>query len=172
MTIVKNYILRSLENRRKFQLLFVGQTYFLTGEIEGKSIREDVYIVGRREVKIIKTGEVVKIEEPHPDYDNFAKAAGRGIPIINSWNIKGNKKEGYYITGFVNLIPIIKKIKKQNGNYLILEDNSIYFVMWHDYSVECANSIIERKTLAEDIKFPSDFNMFGNSCCKPNIIVL
>lgn len=169
MTTIKNYILASVDNRRKWQIPFVGQRYLLIGDLQKKTIRAEVCIVERNCVKILETGEVFKIKDPHPDYKEFERSAEKCVPIINFWHIKGNIREGYYISGFVNLIPIKKKIKKQKGNFLILEDDVCYFVMWHNYSNEFAFRMFECSILGDDIKFPEQFREFGDSRCKPII---
>lgn len=165
---ISNYILADEENFRRWKAPQIGATYSLVGTCDGESVRKKKVILMTDEEVTIE-GKVFSLEEHQKDYKTFIVAMRKNIPVVELWNIRGNQKDGYFLIGFVNNVPIKKKIVKKGEILLTLDDGKEYFVQWRNYSPEFNIRMCEESIAADDIRFPDAFEWFGDCKCKPII---
>ncbi len=166
---ISNYIWLERNTRKKWRIPEVGEKYSLTGISEGKSIYlSDVSIVEPK-VAVSENGETIELMKMHKDYKTFFDASKKNIPIIDTWNIRGSRRKGYCIMGYCTGILTEVRVAKQVGNFIVDSIGQVYFVMWNMYSPEFEKKMFDDSTAAEDIKFNSMFDWFGESQCRPII---
>lgn len=169
--VINNYILTDKEERRKWKKPCIGETLSVQGDCNDGAITiKEATIIAENEVT--SDGKVYLLEELQEDYKAFVEAINNNIPIIEYWNIKGNKREGYSISGFVGSLPIKKRIIRKDMNIVTLDDGKDYFVQWRNYSPEFNFRMFDVAVAADDIRFPESFDWFGGCRCRPCIIII
>lgn len=168
--IINNVILSATDERRKWKPIEVGETFAIAGECNSQSIRiNDAKAVTQDAVT--SNGKIYLLGDLQEDYKSFIQAISANIPIIEYWNIKGNQRDGYVISGFTGSTPIKQRIVRKDDNIVTLEDGKRYFVQWRNYSPEFNFRMFTVAIAADDIKFPEAFDWYGDCRCKPHIIV-
>ena len=166
---ISNYIWLERNTRKQWRVPEVGEKYSLTGTCEGNAIYiPEVSIVEPKNV-VSEEGETIKLGKMHKDYKTFFDATQKDIPIIDTWNISGNRKKGYCLIGHCRGVLTKIKVAKQIGNFILSDEEKVYFVLWNQYSPEFERRMFDCSIAAEDIKFNSMFDWFGESQCRPII---
>lgn len=96
-----------------------------------------------------------------PDYRQFVNAVRENIPILRQWEISGNRKVGYTISGICNGRFVQGLVVSQDKNFITLENGKQYFVLWVSY--------IRVKLHSDGMDIPFDFKFedFGSTKCRP-----
>lgn len=167
---INKIIFADTQERRRWKIPEVGKNYSLKGNLQNEEkFFEEVTLISENAVST--DGKIYMLSELQEDYEAFVEATKKNIPVIEYWNIKGNKRNGYYISGFVGNNLIEKKIIDKDSNIVVLDDGKQYFVQWRNYSPEFNLQMFDLSCAADDIKFPDSFEWFGDAKCKPIIII-
>ena len=130
---------------------FINTSYI--EKIEGKSVTT-------------KSGSNYQLKDMHEDYKDFLNSIEKGIEILTNWEMTGNLREGYVISGTVNGQMISGKVVSQERNLITLKNNKTYFIMWSDFSSDVGIYIgLLGKYL--DINYPDGFEKFCGFTCRP-----
>ena len=140
---------------------FNEESYTQTAPIERISDRE----------VITRNGKVYALGKINQDYMDYVKAIKNGVPIIKFWSIEGNCRSGYYLLGYLGSEFVRKKVESQDRNILTFKDGSRYFVHWRDYG-PLFNVKIALSGMISDLKYPDDFEMYGDFPCRPRLFEL
>ena len=116
-------------------------------------------------VATTKSGSDYVLRDMAEDYKEFLEAVKNGIPIIRSWKLEGNLRRGYTISGRVNGRRIRGKIVSQDKNFITLDNDIQYFVMWSDFTDLEFSIMFTGEYL--DMKYQSDFENIAGFKCRP-----
>ena len=111
-----------------------------------------------------------KLDVPAKEYTEFLEKKSKNVPMITKWNLFGNRKEGYIISGKTKEGKIYKKIISQNGSCLILEDGKEYFVQWRAMSRKARRQLDQTGTIADLEEANGDIEKFAFVLCRPVLI--
>ena len=166
---ISNYIWLERNTRKQWKVPEVGEKYSLTGTCDGNSIYLSEVSIVKPKIAVSNEGETIQLKKMQKDYKNFFDATKKNIPVIDTWNIQGNRKRGYCIIGYCKGVLTKVKVAKQIGNFILSDEDRVYFIMWNQYSPEFENRMFDCSIAADDIKFNSMFDWFGESQCRPII---
>jgi len=140
------------------------------------TVLENSYFGKTNRIETISNGIAVDVygheyilKDMDPDYKEYVEAIDNDLPVINSWKIKGDLRNGYQLTG-KNLEEktIRGKIISQRGNFVTLDDNVEYFVNWRGFDEDFVVATTAENRYC-DIKYYEDFSKFAGYLCRPNL---
>lgn len=167
---ISKCILSATNLRRKWQPLKVGETLTVEGEYNSQSIKiYDAKAV--TEDTVTSKGKVYLLEDLQEDYKAFIQAIEENIPVIENWDIDRDEEDRYIISGFIGNTEFKQRIIRADGNIVEFEDGKRYFIQWRYYSDAFSKRMFMEPVAAGDIKFPEQFDWYGDCRCKPRIIV-
>ena len=140
------------------------------------TVLENSYFGKTNQIKTISDGIAVDVygseyilKDMNPDYKEYVEAINNNLPIINSWKMKGNLRNGYLLTGkTIDGTTIRGKIVSQRGNFVTLDDNIEYFVNWRGFDEDFVVATTAEQKYC-DINYYKDFTKFAGYLCKPNL---
>lgn len=113
-----------------------GEVYGQEGFKNGSRIRTSTIVNVKDSVAITSSGSAYELGSMHPDYAEILSAMEEGIPVIKDWSLKGNLRDGYVITGHVGDDTVTGKVSSQEGNFITLDDNKDYLVIWKNLHMD------------------------------------
>lgn len=103
------------------------------------------------------------------DYKEYVETISNNLPVINSWKIKGDLRNGYILSGkSIHGLAVRGKIISQRGNFVTLNDNVEYFVNWRGFDADFVVATDSEHKYC-DIKYYEHFTKFAGYLCKPNL---
>lgn len=118
-----------------------------------------------------KDGWIYVLKDMDPDYKEYADAIENKVPIIDSWLIKGDLQDGYFMTGQdQNGDFVCGNIISHERNFITLDNEIRYFVLWRNYSTLSKEiSFMTGKYL--DMCIDEDFESCAGIMCRPKKLV-
>ena len=111
-----------------------GFCYEREGFPDGSHIQTSEVQQIESEVATTYSGSQYTLGEKHPDYVELLKVKESGIPIIDSWKMRGTLREGYTLIGKIGEEDIEGKVTSQEGNFVYINDTK-YYVIWRNWDL-------------------------------------
>ncbi len=147
-----------------------GEGYGREGFIDGSKIQTSMIINVKDGVAQTASGSKYELGKMHPDYAELIAAIEAGTPVIKSWSLKGNLRDGYVLTGKVGENTVSGKVNSQDGNYIVL-DGTRYLVIWKNLNLEPFDRLDIMFTGKYcDLNIRRDFSEYMHDHTRPNLM--
>ena len=147
--VMENYYWGSVDHKRVV-IPSEEERYALGGNVYGRDgFKDGTSIMTSRivstEGKIAKTasGSEYELGNMHPDYAELLEAKKAGIPILNSWSLSGNLRDGYILTGQMGEETVMGLVTEQEGNYVVIAGVKDY-VIWRSLDIDPVSEMFMR----------------------------